>query len=110
MGGGTGLPTLLRGLKYHVLDRTGLVNDRLLLQAPFISDLTAIVAVSDDGGSSGRLRRNFRMLPPGDLRNCMVALAEDEHLSRSCSAIAFVQKENLPDTASAISSSPLWPK
>jgi uncharacterized cofD-like protein len=45
-----------------------------------ISDLAAVVTVTDDGGSSGRLRRGFNMLPPGDLRNCMVALSEDEHL------------------------------
>jgi uncharacterized cofD-like protein len=45
-----------------------------------ICDLAAVVTVTDDGGSSGRLRRGFNMLPPGDLRNCMVALSEDEHL------------------------------
>jgi uncharacterized cofD-like protein len=45
-----------------------------------IADLSAVVTVTDDGGSSGRLRRDFNMLPPGDLRNCMVALSEDEHL------------------------------
>ena len=45
-----------------------------------ISDLAAVVTVTDDGGSSGRLRKDFNMLPPGDLRNCMVALSEDEHL------------------------------
>ncbi|MCL6106265.1 MAG: YvcK family protein [Actinobacteria bacterium] len=62
IGGGTGLPTLLRGLKYH----TGRI--------------TAIVTVADDGGSSGRLRRELDILPPGDIRNCLVALAEDESL------------------------------
>jgi uncharacterized cofD-like protein len=45
-----------------------------------ISDLAAIVTVTDDGGSSGRLRREYRVLPPGDIRNCMVALSKDEHL------------------------------
>ena len=80
MGGGTGLSTVLRGLKLRVPDIAGLVNDPLHPQAPFISDLTVIVAATDDGGSSGRLRRDFRMLPPGDLRSCMVALADDEHL------------------------------
>ncbi len=45
-----------------------------------ISDLTAVVTVTDDGGSSGRLRREYRVLPPGDIRNCMVALSEDEAL------------------------------
>ena len=49
-------------------------------EIPVISDLTAVVAVTDDGGSSGRLRCDLGMLPPGDLRNCMVALADDEQL------------------------------
>jgi uncharacterized cofD-like protein len=80
MGGGTGLSTLLRGLKYRVPHPTGLAERYLLPHVQFISDLTAIVAVTDDGGSSGRLRRDFRMLSPGDLRSCMVALAEDEDL------------------------------
>ena len=50
------------------------------MHAPLIADLSAVVTVTDDGGSSGRLRRDFNMLPPGDLRNCMVALSEDERL------------------------------
>ncbi len=62
LGGGTGLSSLLRGLKL----------------APV--DLTAIVTVADDGGSSGRLRRELGILPPGDIRNCLVALADDESL------------------------------
>jgi uncharacterized cofD-like protein len=62
LGGGTGLASLLRGLK----------------RAPV--DLTAIVTVADDGGSSGRLRRELGVLPPGDIRNCLVALADDESL------------------------------
>lgn len=62
IGGGTGLSTLLRGLKVHT------------------SNLTAIVTVADDGGSSGRLREDFKMIAPGDLRNCLVALAEKEGL------------------------------
>ncbi len=62
LGGGTGLSSLLRGLK----------------RAPV--DLTAIVTVADDGGSSGRLRRELGVLPPGDIRNCLVALADDESL------------------------------
>ncbi|HUI43141.1 MAG TPA: gluconeogenesis factor YvcK family protein [Terriglobia bacterium] len=75
IGGGTGLATLLRGLKPHVA-RTAAPAERL----PSISRLTAIVTVTDEGGSSGRLRRDFGMLPPGDIRNCLVALAEDEQL------------------------------
>src|SRR5216683_2494331 len=65
IGGGTGLSTLLHGLKEF---------------APAEADITAIVTVTDDGGSSGRLRREFDVLPPGDIRNCMVALSEDETL------------------------------
>ncbi|MEK7765375.1 MAG: gluconeogenesis factor YvcK family protein, partial [bacterium] len=62
IGGGTGLPNLLTGLKEYT------------------DNLTAVVTVADDGGSSGRLRRQFRMLPPGDFRNCLVALADAEPL------------------------------
>lgn len=62
IGGGTGLSTLLRGLKRRT------------------EHLTAIVTVTDDGGSSGRLRRELGVLPPGDVRNCLVALADDESL------------------------------
>lgn len=62
LGGGTGLSNLLRGLKTATLE------------------LTAIVTVADDGGSSGRLRRELGVLPPGDIRNCLVALADDESL------------------------------
>ena len=78
LGGGTGLSTLLRGLKeYAPVPRTaGAAGERT---GP-IADLAAIVTVSDDGGSSGRLRREYRILPPGDLRNCMVALSQDEAL------------------------------
>lgn len=82
IGGGTGLSTLLRGLKRHTqspfraTSSEGPVPD----SPAVISDLAAIVTVTDDGGSSGRLRRELNILPPGDLRNCMVALSEDEHL------------------------------
>ncbi len=62
LGGGNGLSTVLRGLKAEAVD------------------LTAIVTVADDGGSSGRLRRELGVLPPGDIRNCLVALADDESL------------------------------
>jgi len=62
VGGGTGLSTLLRGLK------------------PYSSNLTAIVTVADDGGSSGRLRREIGGIPPGDIRNCIAALADEEKL------------------------------
>ncbi len=62
VGGGTGLATMLRGLK------------------KLTTNLTAVVTVSDDGGSSGRLRNELGVLPPGDIRNCLVALADDEAL------------------------------
>jgi len=77
MGGGTGLSTLLHGLKQHVTLAGEEPFDRVL---PFISDLSAIVTVSDDGGSSGRLRKELNVPPPGDIRNCIVALAEKEAL------------------------------
>lgn len=62
LGGGTGLPSVLRGMKH------------------FTNNLTAIVTVADNGGSSGRLRRDLGILPPGDLRNNIAALADDEDL------------------------------
>ncbi|HEY9750377.1 MAG TPA: gluconeogenesis factor YvcK family protein [Allocoleopsis sp.] len=62
VGGGTGLSTLLRGLK------------------TYSANITAIVTVADDGGSSGRLRREIGVLPPGDIRNCLAALADEERL------------------------------
>ncbi|MGH9786321.1 MAG: gluconeogenesis factor YvcK family protein [Terriglobia bacterium] len=85
IGGGTGLSTLLQGLKKYTEERTdgaalyraGAMSDA---DARRVSDLTAVVTVADDGGSSGRLRREFQVLPPGDIRNCMVALSEDAGL------------------------------
>ena len=75
IGGGTGLATVLRGLKHHVTEPARPAQIR-----PEITRLTAVVTVTDEGGSSGRLRRDLRILPPGDIRNCLVALAEDEQL------------------------------
>jgi uncharacterized cofD-like protein len=94
IGGGTGLSTLLRGLKRYVATpdrRRGMrIGDAPRVQSPppppcpslrcIVRELSAVVTVTDDGGSSGRLREDFKMLPPGDIRNCMVALSEDEHL------------------------------
>ena len=82
IGGGTGLATLLRGLKRYVKTAAELASPHQSPnpEQPLISDLSAIVAVSDDGGSSGRLRQELGMLPPGDVRNCIVALSEDEKL------------------------------
>jgi uncharacterized cofD-like protein len=71
IGGGNGLSALLQGLKRYARAAGG---------APPALDIAAIVTVSDDGGSSGRLRREFDVLPPGDIRNCMVALSEDSAL------------------------------
>ena len=76
IGGGTGLSTLLKGLKHF--DQPGSFRNSGL--NTFIRSLTAIVTVTDDGGSSGRLRKEFNILPPGDIRNCLVALSEDEEL------------------------------
>jgi uncharacterized cofD-like protein len=76
IGGGTGLSTMLRGLRKHVAAPGAPTEGTPAL----ISDLAAVVSVTDDGGSSGRLRQDFNMLPPGDLRNCMVALSEEEDL------------------------------
>ncbi len=74
IGGGTGLSTLLKGLKHYVLSSAHAIPSSTVV----VEDLTAIVTVTDDGGSSGRLRREFGILPPGDIRNCIVALSEDE--------------------------------
>ena len=75
IGGGTGLSTLLSGLKPLVGARAEHSYSGVSLES-----LSAIVTVSDDGGSSGRLRDELQMLPPGDIRNCMVALSEDSTL------------------------------
>jgi uncharacterized cofD-like protein len=83
IGGGTGLSTLLRGLKRYVAAPVGLQPTSDFACGELfchIRDLAAVVTVTDDGGSSGRLREDLKMLPPGDVRNCMVALSEDEHL------------------------------
>src|SRR5271154_4176088 len=94
IGGGTGLSTLLRGLKRYVATPDRRRGIRLARTpeadaAPtppcssprcIVRELSAVVTVTDDGGSSGRLREDMQMLPPGDIRNCMVALSEDEHL------------------------------
>jgi uncharacterized cofD-like protein len=77
IGGGTGLSTLLMGLKQHT------------------SNITALVTVGDDGGSSGRLRTALRMPPPGDIRNCLVALAGAEPLMRELFQYRFESGEEL---------------
>jgi len=77
IGGGTGLSTLLTGLKQKT------------------SNITAIVTVADDGGSSGRLREEFDVLPPGDIRNCLVALSGSEDLLGALFQFRFTQGEGL---------------
>jgi uncharacterized cofD-like protein len=77
IGGGTGLSTLLRGLKAFVATPAAASP---LADPALIRELSAIVTVTDDGGSSGRLREDLQMLPPGDIRNCLVALSQDEAL------------------------------
>ena len=77
IGGGTGLATLLRGLKKRT------------------SNLTAVVTVSDDGGSSGRLQKELGVLPPGDIRNCLVALADDEALVTDLFRYRFTEGDGL---------------
>ncbi len=81
IGGGSGLAVLLRGLKHRELASP----DRL----------TAVVTVADDGGSSGRLRRELGVLPPGDIRNCIVALADDEDLLARLFQYRFKNGEGL---------------
>jgi uncharacterized cofD-like protein len=77
IGGGTGLSTLLRGLKKHT------------------SNLIAVVTVTDDGGSSGRLRRSLGLPPPGDIRNCIAALSDDEDLLTQLFQYRFLEGEEL---------------
>ena len=77
IGGGTGLSTLLRGLKAYDVD------------------ITAVVTVSDDGGSSGKLRKELGVLPPGDIRNCLVALSEEENLITKLFQYRFPRKGGL---------------
>ncbi len=85
IGGGTGLSTLLRGLREYVYPYSSKPDEKAgrpeaEVATPVIAELTAVVTVTDDGGSSGRLRKEFNILPPGDIRNCIVALSEDEAL------------------------------
>src|SRR5262249_16425494 len=77
MGGGTGLPTILRGLA-EALGQTPCANGH----GGSRDTLSAIVTVTDDGGSSGRLRRDLGVLPPGDVRNCLAALSSDAAFTR----------------------------
>ena len=77
IGGGSGLPNLLRGLKHYT------------------SNITAVVTVADDGGSSGRLRSELGILPPGDIRNCLVALADSEDVMQQLMDYRFESEGQL---------------
>jgi hypothetical protein len=77
IGGGTGMPNVLRGMKQYT------------------SNLSAVVTVADDGGSSGRLRKDYGILPPGDIRNCIVALADEETLLGKLFQYRFGKKGEL---------------
>jgi len=82
IGGGTGLSTLLRGLK------------------KFRGDISVIVTVTDDGGSSGRLREELNVLPPGDIRNCMIALSKTSISCRGCFDSGSIAKAGCTITVS----------
>src|ERR1700726_3491206 len=90
IGGGTGLSTLLKGLKGYVMTPALATPGQ-----PTIRELSGVVTVSDDGGSSGRLRKEFNMLSPGDVRNCIVALSEDEALLSRLFQHRFVKGSGL---------------
>lgn len=99
IGGGTGLSTLLKGLKRYVISPAHVHENAALPSwsdsAAPIEELTAVVTVTDDGGSSGRLREELNILPPGDIRNCLVALSEDEALLSRLFRYRFAGGEGL---------------
>src|SRR6202162_6280975 len=90
IGGGTGLSTLLKGLKGYVMTPALATSGKIAIR-----ELSGVVTVSDDGGSSGRLRKELNMLPPGDVRNCIVALSEDEALLSRLFQHRFVKGSGL---------------
>jgi uncharacterized cofD-like protein len=91
IGGGTGLSTLLKGLKRYVAPVTVAESEPWVP----VAHLSAVVTVSDNGGSSGRLRKELNILPPGDIRNCIVALSEDEALMSRLFRHRFARGEGL---------------
>src|SRR5437764_12029464 len=97
IGGGTGLSTLLKGLKPYVQapHYAASPDVDLATEGTGIEELSAVVTVTDDGGSSGRLRKELNMLPPGDIRNCLVALSEDEALLSRLFQHRFARGEGL---------------
>ncbi len=80
MGGGNGLSAVLKGLRDYVAPSHWTMLPGAAVNGSRPVEITAVVTVTDDGGSSGRLRRDFAILPPGDIRNCLVSLAEDQAL------------------------------
>ena len=90
LGGGTGLPNVLRGLCLLLYGGAARKQD----DRP-TDQLVAIVTTTDDGGSSGRLRREFGIIPPGDIRNCLAALAEDQSLLTALFQFRFTTGEGL---------------
>ena len=99
IGGGTGLSTILRGLKHFVAPNPASTTHpgpvAFRPDEPHIENLAAIVTVTDNGGSSGRLRTELNILPPGDIRNCLVALSEDEALLSRLFQYRFTAGEGL---------------
>ncbi len=102
IGGGTGLSTLLRGLKRYVKPVLSTAAPSPQDGPNRIAQLSAIVTVTDDGGSSGRLRQDFRMLPPGDVRNCIAALSEDELLLSRLFQFRFPEAEHGSSNGSGV--------
>lgn len=108
IGGGTGLSTLLRGLKRYV-DSSEARPMRRIEETNCgdlpcrIRTLSALVTVSDDGGSSGRLREDLKMLPPGDVRNCVAALSEDERLLTKLFQYRFPDSGDQPGESHGLS-------
>ncbi|MGH9340319.1 MAG: gluconeogenesis factor YvcK family protein [Acidobacteriota bacterium] len=93
LGGGSGLSTLLSGLKQVALHSPFQIDGHAL----HLQNITGIVTVSDEGGSSGRIRRQFQTPAPGDVRNCLVALASDESLMTELFRYRFRGKGELQD-------------
>lgn len=103
MGGGTGLSTLLRGLKQYVKPAAAEVQSDLI---PSIADLSAIVTVSDDGGSSGRLRKELNLPAPGDVRRpASSRCRKRKRCFRACSNIASLPVKDWADIVLVTSSS-----
>ncbi len=92
LGGGTGLPVVLRSLKNRLY--SGVLHDVSKFKQSR-KGLTAIVTVTDDGGSSGRLRRDLEILPPGDIRNCLSALSDNSALSNDLFQYRFKKGNGL---------------